>query len=30
MAAQAVAELESAVAREMEPALPFLTDELVA
>ncbi|MDT7655437.1 MAG: hypothetical protein QOF38_152 [Pseudonocardiales bacterium] len=30
MAAQAVADLESAVAREMEPALPFLTDELVA
>jgi PucR C-terminal helix-turn-helix domain/GGDEF-like domain len=29
-AAQAVAELESAVAREMEPALPLLTDELVA
>jgi hypothetical protein len=30
VAAQAVADLESAVAREMEPALPFLTDELVA
>jgi len=29
VAASAVAELEAAVAREMEPALPFLTDELV-